>query len=257
MAATLTCKQCGHANEAERVYCHNCGAKLDRSLLPQETSAQKETAAQQQRRVRKLTTPMRGFFAGWQRSLINVLFWAALISAIVQMARKPDGIPPVLPKEQLADTPPLGTIIEDDLNSRTPQRLAISEDLINKYLQNTVKAKSNDALSGVLKFDRAFANLSEGACRITLQHSLFGWPIYVSTVDQLSIANNAIAATSIGGNIGRLPIHPWLMQYSDVFFRKLWDALKREHGLMDKMQSVEVHPAQFVAITKPPKTAAR
>ena len=34
--ATLTCAECGFVNEAERVYCHNCGKKLDRSLIPKE-----------------------------------------------------------------------------------------------------------------------------------------------------------------------------------------------------------------------------
>ena len=28
----LTCGQCGYENEPERVYCHNCGTKLDRSV---------------------------------------------------------------------------------------------------------------------------------------------------------------------------------------------------------------------------------
>ena len=31
--ATLTCKECQHVNEEARIYCHNCGTKLDRSLL--------------------------------------------------------------------------------------------------------------------------------------------------------------------------------------------------------------------------------
>ena len=30
----LTCAECKYENEVERVYCHNCGEKLDRSLLP-------------------------------------------------------------------------------------------------------------------------------------------------------------------------------------------------------------------------------
>jgi hypothetical protein len=29
----LACTECQHQNEVQRIYCHNCGAKLDRSAL--------------------------------------------------------------------------------------------------------------------------------------------------------------------------------------------------------------------------------
>ena len=53
---TLTCSQCGFANETERVYCHNCGAKLDRSLLPKATETSKDSVAKVRKRVQKMTT---------------------------------------------------------------------------------------------------------------------------------------------------------------------------------------------------------
>ena len=52
--ATLTCKQCNYENEAERIYCHNCGAKLDRSVVPQEKKME-ESPDKQRKRVKKLT----------------------------------------------------------------------------------------------------------------------------------------------------------------------------------------------------------
>ncbi len=58
----LKCPQCEYANEPERVYCHNCGAKLDRSLLPQVKEAkEKQDQERARRRVKKLTNPELGF----------------------------------------------------------------------------------------------------------------------------------------------------------------------------------------------------
>ena len=58
----LTCEQCGHENEAERVYCHNCGGKLDRSLLPKEDPKTSTQAAVEAARkhVAKMTNPGSG-----------------------------------------------------------------------------------------------------------------------------------------------------------------------------------------------------
>ena len=93
---TITCKQCSYANEPERVYCHNCGAKLDRSLLPKEPAkAGKETQDQARKRVRKLVNPARGFFTNWHRAFFNALGAGVSIAVLVQMARPPAAVPPV------------------------------------------------------------------------------------------------------------------------------------------------------------------
>ena len=51
MEVKLTCGQCGYANEPERVYCHNCGSKLDRSVLPKEEAKRKEESPETARRI--------------------------------------------------------------------------------------------------------------------------------------------------------------------------------------------------------------
>ena len=58
---TLVCKQCNFENEPERVYCHNCGAKLDRSLLPPEATKREDPVIVQER-VRKLVRPRAGLW---------------------------------------------------------------------------------------------------------------------------------------------------------------------------------------------------
>ena len=51
----LVCPECRHENEPERVYCHSCGAKLDRSAV----TVRKEPVKDTRQRVRKMFDPQR------------------------------------------------------------------------------------------------------------------------------------------------------------------------------------------------------
>ena len=65
---TLVCPECRRENEPERIYCHDCGARLDRSALAKEKAKEEDPKATQ-RRVAKMFDPRRGllrrrFFQG-------------------------------------------------------------------------------------------------------------------------------------------------------------------------------------------------
>ena len=54
----------------------------------------------------------------------------------------------------------------------------------------------------------------------------------------------------MGGALGRVPIHPLLMQTPELIFQGVWDNLKHEKRLLDKMQTVEVHKGNVLVVTK-------
>src|SRR5437763_14957575 len=60
----LTCPECRRDNEAERIYCHDCGARLDRSALAGYTRGKKETSEELHKRIRGMFSP-RGVKARW------------------------------------------------------------------------------------------------------------------------------------------------------------------------------------------------
>jgi len=247
----LTCKQCNFANEPERVYCHNCGAKLDRSLLPKEPAKSgKEIQEQTRKRVRKLVNPARGFFTNWHRTLLNTLCAALSIAALIQIARPPAGVPPVPTKDDLLGAPELIEQIEDLQMSPTPQASRITEKTINIYLASAIKTRG-DTSQDYFKFDRTFVNLGKDVIKITAQESAFGYPVYAAASYKLAIAGGKLVATNAGGSLGRLPIHPMIMEYCGFAFQQLWQALGREKALLDKMQSVTVQPDGVVIVTRP------
>src|SRR5688572_23730856 len=89
---TLPCAACGHQNEPERVYCHNCGQKLDRSLLPKGQDVPVESDARRRKRVQKMMHPRRPIGA-YIKTLASVLIFAALVAATYLYFQQPDGVP--------------------------------------------------------------------------------------------------------------------------------------------------------------------
>src|SRR4051794_18571983 len=85
----LVCPECRRENEAERIYCHDCGARLDRSAIAKQ-KAQTEDPKATQRRLhamfdaRRVILRQRFFFGA------KVTLGALTVAAIVQMARPPE-----------------------------------------------------------------------------------------------------------------------------------------------------------------------
>lgn len=249
---TLTCKQCNYENEPERVYCHNCGAKLDRTLLPKEPVKVVEDSKEKARkRVQKMVNPARGFFTNWHKTLFNTLASAISIAALVQISRPPQGVAPISSKDDIENASEvLSNIQELELSNVPGPPHVLSQSLINDYLAGQIHA-AGDTSGDYFKFERAFVNLGKDVIRITADVSAFGYHFYAGSSYKIAIAGGKLVSTNVGGNLGRLPVHPLVMEYCGVAFQHLWDALQRERDVMNKMQSVTVQPDGVTIVTKP------
>ncbi len=243
----LTCGQCGYANEPERVYCHNCGSKLDRSLLPKGEEQRKEESSENARkRVAKMTNPSATSLGRELWTLCKVLGSALACAALILMARKPDGVPStrmdVLPRM-------ISMEIHETLNAPQPRAIAFAEPEVNAHLLKTVKAKEG-VIPGV-QFKRMFVNfLGDNVLRASTEQSLWGYSVYSGMMFRVGVVDGKFRADCVGGNFGRLRVHPLIMKNVDFAFQKLWANLKRERDQMDKMQSVLVDKGRIQFVTK-------
>jgi len=245
---TLLCPECRRENEPERIYCHDCGARLDRSALVKEKSKE-EDPKETQRRLQAMLDPRRArmrqqFFQG-----CKLLLGALVIAGIVQMLRVPD-LPP------RAANPELSAQINLDLeNAAMDPRVApprYTQEQVNAYLGYSLKGKQA-ALSKYLKFERAVVAFQEGLCRVTVERSLFGHSVFTSATYAASTQNGNPALQTRGGQIGRLPVHPALMQFGDVLFADLRAALERERKSIVKLGGVELHPQTITFLQRQPQ----
>ena len=247
MADHLTCPACSFSNEPERVYCHNCGAKLDRSLLPAvEQDKNQESAESARRRIKKMTNPAGYSFGQFLKSLLTVLFWAVVVSAGFLISQKPDGVPE--DKNELPTRLVQSELVEATL-SPVPRTISFTEAEVNATLKQTLKRAAAGGGAGI-DFQRAYAQLRPGIIHIGLEQALMGYPIFSGVDYRLTVVGGKFTPVLVGGNLGRLPVPLVAMQYADFAFQKLWPALKREREQVEKMQSVQVTQGNIVLVTK-------
>jgi hypothetical protein len=243
---TLVCPECRRENEAERIYCHDCGARLDRTALAKVAPKTEDVQATRDR-LRKMLDPQRAKIRHLFFKTSKMILAALITAAVVQMILPPDAPPP--PKT--GEFPPQITLdLENALLNHSTAPIQYTEAQVNAYLGSALKSKQA-ALNKYLQFERAIVNFDENVCRITVQRSLFGLSVYTGTSSKVTLDKGAIAATNIGGSIGRLPVHPMLMKYGDALFADLWTALDRERKAIAKMERIEFHPQQVVLVPKP------
>jgi hypothetical protein len=250
--STLTCKECGHVNESERIYCHNCGVKLDRSILPPEETLE-ETQEQVRKRVTAVVNPKSGFWAGSWKSALQSIGSALVVATLVQICRPPDNVPPLPKKGEIIEKPMIPMLLSRAMAEPTPQRIAIQEGIANSYLLASIKSAQSGLIGDELKFLRIYAEFRPGVCSIICQHSMsiVDFSFFTRVSYRLQVADKKVNAVCVGGSLGRMPIHPLIMQYADLAFESTWKALDHEHKQLDQMQAIELKDKEIVLETKP------
>ena len=242
----LICPECRRENEPERIYCHDCGARLDRTSLAK-IAPKGEDAKETQKRLRTMLDPGRLKMRLLFFKTSKVILGALVTAAIVQMILPPD----LPPQPKTGDFPPqINLDLENAALNHGAAPLQYTEAQVNAYLASALKGKKA-ALSKLLDFERAVVKFDENVCSITAQRSIFGFSVFTTTSSKVTLQNGTLTAVNNGGRIGRLPIHPLVMKYGDVIFADLWTALDRERKSVSKMAAIEFRPQAVVLTPKP------
>ena len=239
----LTCPECRRDNEAERIYCHDCGARLDRSALAGRATGKKETAEELHRRMRGMFS-QRGvkarllFF-----NIAKVTLLASIVAAAVVILIPPD-VPPAVKSEEFP--PQINLSLETLTESRQPQSVQFSEEGVNAYLASALKRKKEKLNHPLIDFERAMVAFTEGNCRVTIERSIFGYSIFSSGDYAVQIAGGKVTASPRSGAIGRMPIDPSVMPYAGFLFSDAVAAMDREHKLLNKAGSIQLREKEIV-----------
>lgn len=234
---SLRCHNCEYDNEHQRVYCHNCGTKLDRSGLPTELTAKKTTAKVEQH-IRKLTNPRRGKISAVLKTIGKVLGAAAVLAFLFVIFLHPVDEPAPLTLKDLATSP----YIYDDLTAAAGQpiarRMAYSEAGANGYLQTSYRSRDVEVFLIPFRFERAYTKFNEGSVQITGQISLFGLQFFAGGTYALTLRSGKLERQCLGGHMGRLQIPGVIMQFIDGGLDPLWKLLDRDKRVILQLQSV-------------------
>lgn len=237
----LVCPECRRENEPERIYCHDCGARLDRSSLAKAPQKEEDPNVTH-RRVKALFDPGRALMKKRFFDISKLVLGALALAAIVQMVRAPD-----LPEKAKEAMLPVQISLDLENATMTPgsPQLRYSDDQINQYLGYSLKSKQT-VLSSYLNFERAVVAFEQDLCRLTVERSFSGFSVYTTTAFSAAVQDGALTVKNRGGAIGRMPVHPLLMQYSGLLFSDLAAVVERERKSVAKLGSVNFEPKLVV-----------
>src|SRR6185369_9647235 len=94
----LVCPECRRDNEPERIYCHDCGARLDRTALAK-AAPKGEDVKETQRRLKSMLDPGRVKMRLMFFKVSKIILGAFATAALVQMLLPPDVPPPAKSSE--------------------------------------------------------------------------------------------------------------------------------------------------------------
>ena len=239
----LVCPQCQHENESARIYCHDCGARLDRSALAKEKPTSEDPQAAQ-RRLKSMFDPHRAKIRHYFFQFSKVLLGSCAAAAVIQMITPPE-VPPRPKAVGLSSA--IGLDLESAAMAHKATELRYSEAQVNAYVSSKLTSKQA-ALSNLLHFERALVHFDDGRCRVTVERSLYGYSLHSATESAVTLTDGKFVVSNRGGAIGRMPFHPQLMQFAGFLFSDLWEAFDRERKSLAKMSAITLQP-QTVVIT--------
>lgn len=246
---TLVCKECGYVNEGERVYCHGCGAKLDRNIIAAKQQQQAPSLKEKQREVKRIMSPRRRSLPKLAQTFCKTVLLAALAGALIDAARPPEGALPVEPKKELSDAPALDDVLEKMTAAPTGQRLLVTEEQLNAYLQKEHFRKVPEWFTGALPLRRVFVNLENGTGRLTVGGTVAGYPVYAGFSGHFQ--PHAVPVCT-GGAIGRLQIPAPVAVYAGAALPLVLGSLKRDLELLGHLEAVEIFKGQIVLDARKP-----
>jgi hypothetical protein len=231
----LVCQECRHENLLERIYCHECGTKLDRSAVRRK----KEPIEDTHKRVKRMFDPNRAKMRAYSVAFGKTLFAAALVAVIVDMFLPPE-IPPPNKKQMMISS--LRFDLESMATKGQPPTKQVTDEEATSFLTSALKPKQTALDKPLLPFKRAVVAFHENRCVITTERSVSDyWPVYASCSFTPELKSGKLLGKINGGWIGRLPIHPKLAQYMGVMFADVATALDRDLKLVAKLGAIELH----------------
>jgi hypothetical protein len=230
----LVCPDCRRENEAERIYCHDCGARLDRTPLASRRQPDDPDATQ--KRVKAMFDPTRAKIRLAFFKVSKVVLAACVLAALAELAQRPDA--PARPKNGTV-APAIAMDLEQAVTYHHANVLQYSQQDVNAYLLSALKSKKKNLDKPLLDFEGAVVQFKDGECDVTTERSVFGYSLFLTTRYAIGAKDGKPTATVVGANIGRLPLHPELMKRGDFLVSDVWQALSRERGELGKLSAVQ------------------
>jgi hypothetical protein len=241
---SVKCTQCGHENDLTRAFCQNCGARLERPQGddPKISGPTKVPAGTQPRGSR----PARARFGDVVLWLIGRILTAgivgAMLAALIQMGRQPDGVPAAEPANE-AQAGQLLQALQTSAESTYARAIEVTQAQANNYLASSILPDpSATGKAWQADFSRAFVLIKSGQVDFFVEQRFHGWPIYMylTTVPETSGGKSTLKVT--GGGVGRMPLSMRLIPLLEGALRPVIASTSEAAAVLETADEVVLAP---------------
>ena len=242
----ITCPKCNFDNELGRIFCHQCGSKLDLDKIkaPTQGAKMRRQAAVGTRKI--IRTGIELAIAG------GVIFGIWLVCVV------PDFRPIKPTNAELVSADIKRLDLGQLVSGRKPGVMEVTEGELNTFL-NTLGLEKPKAAGIVFAPVMARADFSDGTVKVSYLGELrLGTAVRKQFCFGLAGTPTAGQGTFMfkptGAWIGRLPIHPKLIEltgFYQSYFASFFAELDNERKSLDKLSSIAVTHEKAVLTYQP------
>lgn len=244
----IKCGQCGHENDLTRVFCQNCGTRLERGEQAPAPTGPSITPVPVKRKSKPQGPSAIAMLGQFVKAIVSLAFFGAVLALLIQVGRSPDGIPaaPTVVDESAASG------LYDALKASTssPFRrppMEIKQEQINNYLASRLAGASASGPSLGAQFARAFVVLNDGTFQFYVERRYLGLSVYFRIDCEPLAGPEGATAFVKGGAIGRMPVHPTIMHVvQGRIITPAVDALSEQVALLRKADDVKIKPGAAI-----------
>ncbi len=204
------CGQCGHDNDPTRVFCQNCGTRLDREEAA--PTSPTTTPVPVKRTSKRQGPSLVAMLLQFLKGLISLAFLGAVIALFIQLGRHPDGLPePVQVNDaQAAD---VFNAVKTFATSTFRRTLDLKQEQVNNYLASRVASASADegGVTAGAQFGRAFVVCQDGKFQFFVERKYVGLSFYFYVDCEPLAGPEGATAFVKGGGIGRVRLPAQLL----------------------------------------------
>ena len=248
------CTACGHENDLTRVFCQNCGSRLERSAglsVPGANEPDAPVSPEITRPALRKKPPgtkggpaPRSAGAMVLRKIISTAILGAILAVIILIVRPPENLPPPAPiNETAADN--LLNFVQEYSQSPYLRDLVLTEEQVNGYLASKIKVAVDSGASAYKPtFKRAFVVINQGSVRVFIEQAIGGYSLYeyMDLVPKAGPAGVTVETSDAG--IGRFPIPKQAAFVMQDGFSSLFGALREVQSVFATASTIELTPGR-------------
>lgn len=228
----LTCPKCGHNNELGRVFCHQCGQKLDLNQIQ---------APGKIRRPRSSWTVGRILGLGIRLVILGVLIWGIYLA--FQVPAPPDQ---TTLNVDLVSFYRKRDAMENAIQRQRPSEITFTEAEVNAFLQS-LKLEQPSGRGVVVTVTKLWLWLdAQGATAQVWGKISLGerWEKKLALRYKVRprVAEGRLEFEPVEGQIGSLPVPRWVLRHTpfmERWFAQVFGQLEEEKRLLNASSAVE------------------